>query len=151
MKIGVISDTHAGLISEVPSAILNALATVDLIVHAGDFTEKAVLDGLTAIGQVKAVSGNMDSQELKKALPRTELFAVGKKKIGLVHGSGGPSGIAERIRELFTDADVIIFGHSHVPCNRYIRGALLFNPGQARNSFGLITIDASIKAEILKA
>jgi putative phosphoesterase len=68
IKIGVISDTHA--ISEVPSAILNALATVDLIVHAGDFTEKAVLDGLTAIGQVKAVSGNMDSQELKKALPR---------------------------------------------------------------------------------
>jgi len=67
-----------------------------------------------------------------------------------VHGSGGPSGIAERIRELFTDADVIIFGHSHVPCNRYIHGALLFNPGQARNSFGLITIDASIKAEILK-
>ena len=70
IKIGVISDTHARLISEVPCAILNALATVDLIVHAGDFTEKAVLDGLTAIGQVKAVSGNMDSQELKKALPR---------------------------------------------------------------------------------
>ena len=95
MKIGVISDTHARLLSEVPSAIVNALATVDLIVHAGDFTEKAVLDGLTAIGQVKAVSGNMDSQELKKALPRAELFVIGKKKIGLVHGSGGPSGIAE--------------------------------------------------------
>ena len=151
MKIGVISDTHARFISEVPSAILNALATVDLIVHAGDFTDKAVLDGLAAIGQVKAVSGNMGSQELKKLLPRTELFALGKKKIGLVHGSGGPSGMAERARELFTDADVIIFGHSHVPCNRYIRGALLFNPGHARNSFGLITIDDSIKAEIMKA
>ncbi len=64
MRIGVISDTHARAIDGVPSAILKALETVDLIVHAGDFTEKAVLDGLKAMGHVKAVSGNMDSREV---------------------------------------------------------------------------------------
>lgn len=150
MRLGVISDTHASGINGIPRPVLKALETVDIIVHAGDFTEKGVLDGLAAIGQVKAVCGNMDSQELKKILPRTELFTIGQKKVGLVHGSGGPWGIAERVREQFSDADIIIFGHSHAPCNRYVRGTLLFNPGQAKNSFGLVTIDDSIKAEIVR-
>lgn len=150
MKIGVISDTHARTVDEIPKPVLKTLETVDLIAYAGDFTEKAVLDGLAVIGQVKAVWGNMDSQELKKILPRTELFEIGNKKIGLVHGSGGPWGIAERVRELFIDVDVIIFGHSHTPCNRYIRGTLMFNSGQASNSFGLLTIDDGIKSEIMR-
>jgi uncharacterized protein len=150
MKVGAISDTHASTVDGIPRSILKAIGTVDLIVHAGDLTENAVLDGLAAIGRVKAVCGNMDSQELKKILPRTELFTIGKKKIGLVHGSGAPWGIAERVREQFTDIDVIIFGHSHAPCNRYIRGTLLFNPGRASNSFGLLTIDDSIKSEIIR-
>lgn len=150
MKIGVISDTHARTIDGLPVAILRAIETVDLIVHAGDFTEKAVLDGLKVIGEVKAVRGNMDSPELKKVLPQTDLFVVDEKRVGLVHGSGGPLGIAERVQALFVDAHVIIFGHSHEPCNQYLRGTLLFNPGPARNSFGLITIDGGIKAEIVR-
>lgn len=150
MKIGIISDTHARTIDGVPPLILKALETVDLIVHAGDFTEKAVLDALAAIAEVKAVSGNMDSLELKRVLPRTELFTVSGKKIGLAHGSGGPWRIAERVREQFTGADIIIFGHSHEPCNRYIRGILLLNPGSARNSFGLVTIDDRIRAEVMR-
>jgi 3',5'-cyclic AMP phosphodiesterase CpdA len=93
MKIGVISDTHARTIEGIHKSILKALETVDLIVHAGDFTEKAVLDGLKFIGQVKAVCGNMDSHELKNMLPQTELLTLGEKRIGLVHGSGGPWGI----------------------------------------------------------
>jgi predicted phosphodiesterase len=46
--------------------------------------------------------------------------------------------------------DIIIFGHSHEPCNRYVQGILLFNPGQAKNSFGLLTIDDRIDARILR-
>jgi putative phosphoesterase len=151
MKIGVISDTHTRTIGGIPKSILKALETVDLIVHAGDFIERAVLDALQAIGQVKAVCGNMDSHELKNILPQTELFMISEKRIGLVHGTGGPRGIAERVRKLFPDAHIIIFGHSHEPCNRYLHGTLLFNPGPARNSFGLITIDGGVKAEIMRA
>ena len=60
MRLGVISDTHAKEFDELPAPVLTALAGVDLIVHAGDFTEKAVLTGLKALGEVKAVCGNMD-------------------------------------------------------------------------------------------
>ena len=46
MKIGVLSDTHFDSLGQIPSPILKALSEVDLIVHAGDFTETAVLEGL---------------------------------------------------------------------------------------------------------
>ena len=150
MKLGIISDTHVGTIDEIPAAVRKALANVDIIIHAGDFTQKAVLDGLRAIGQVKAVRGNVDSTEVKGNLPERDVFEVGGKKIGLIHGSGAPWGITKRVKNQFSGVDIIIFGHSHEPHNRYIRGVLLVNPGQAKNSFGLLTIEDGIKADILR-
>jgi len=151
LKLGIISDTHVSAIEEIPIAIRKALADVDLIVHAGDFTHKAVLDGLQALGKVMAVRGNMDSLELKRILPEKDVFEIGGKKIGLTHGTGAPWGIAQRVRKQFAEVDIIIFGHSHEPCNRYIEGVLLFNPGHAKSSFGLLTIDDRISAQILRA
>jgi putative phosphoesterase len=148
--LGVIADTHVRTIDEIPVKIRKALANVDLIIHAGDFTAGAVLDGLQAMGKVKAVRGNMDSAELKRILPERMEFEVNGKKIGLVHGSGAPWGIAERVRDQFTGVDIVIFGHSHEPCHRYIRGVLLFNPGPARHSYGLMTIDDVVEANVLK-
>jgi putative phosphoesterase len=150
LRIGVISDTHVKTCGQIPERIQDALSRVDLIVHAGDFTEITVLEGLKALGEVKAVCGNMDSGELKRMLPEKELFVANGKKIGLTHGSGGPWGIANRIRQMFNDVDLIIFGHSHEPCQQYLEGSLLFNPGQARDSFGLLTIADEIKAEIIR-
>ncbi len=150
MRIGVISDTHVKTIDGIPAKIFKALAEVDLIVHAGDFTEMAVLDGLKQLAEVKAVCGNMDSSELKQILPQKESFVVCRKKVGLIHGSGGPWGIASRVRELFSNPDLIIYGHSHEPYNQYLKGSLMFNPGRTRDSFGLLTIDDEIKAEIIR-
>lgn len=150
MRIGVISDTHVKTFSDIPEPILIALAEVDLIVHAGDFTERAVLDGLRTLGEMKAVHGNMDSEELKRMLPQQELFVVSGKKVGLTHGWGEPWRIADRVKGKFSDVDIIIYGHSHQPSNQYIQGSLLFNPGRARDSFGLLTIDDEIKAEIIR-
>jgi putative phosphoesterase len=150
VKLCIISDTHARTIDEIPAAVRKALSEADLIIHAGDFTREAVLDGLLSMGKVKAVSGNMDSAELKSRLPQREVFQVSGRKIGLTHGSGAPWGIADRVRQQFADVDVIIFGHSHEPCNSYIQGVLLFNPGQARDSFGLLNIDDGIKADIVR-
>ena len=150
MRIAVLSDTHAHTVNAIPERIRAVLAGVDLIVHAGDFTEKAVLEGLRTLGEVKAVRGNMDSGELKRVLPEKELFVVNGRKIGLTHGFGGPWGIAGRTRQLFGDVDIIVFGHSHEPCNQHLQGSLLFNPGRARDSFGLLTINDEIRAEIIE-
>ena len=150
MKLAVLTDTHVGSIEEMPGPMLKALAEVDLIVHAGDFTETAVLEGLRTLGEVKAVCGNMDSRAIQMALPRKELFVAAGKKIGIVHGSGVPWGIAGRVRGEFDDVDIIIFGHSHMSCNERIRSALMFNPGRCRESYGLLTIGEETRAEIVK-
>ena len=150
MRLAVLTDTHVGSVRELPGSMLKALAEVDLIVHAGDFTETAVLEGLRSLREVKAVCGNMDAMTIKMALPRKDVFAVAGKRIGVMHGRGTPLGIAGRVRGEFDDLDVIIFGHSHVPCNERIKGALMFNPGRCRDSYGLLTIMDHISAEIIR-
>lgn len=150
MRIGVVADTHVTELSEMAAPILAALTKVDLIVHAGDFTGKTVLDGLKSLGPLKAVCGNMDSGELKRILPQKELFVVNGKRIGLTHGSGAPWGIAGRVRTMFDDVDIIIYGHSHKADKELVRGSLLFNPGCARNSFGLLTVDDEVNAKIVR-
>jgi len=150
MRIGVVSDTHLTSFAQVPDRILLALAEVDLIIHAGDFVARDVLDGLKRLGEVKAVRGNMDSEELKRILPEKELLLIEGKRIGITHGSGSPYGIDDRVGRMFEDVDVIVFGHSHQSQNEIKKGILFFNPGQARNSFGILTVGKEVKGEIIK-
>ena len=150
MKMGVISDTHMRSHEEIPPAMVRALSNVDLIVHAGDIVTLEVLEGLRRLGEVKAVRGNMDSDEIKSLLPEKELIEIAGRKIGITHGSGGPWGIQHRVRGLFDDVDVIIYGHSHEAKNEQIGGILFFNPGVGRKSLGILTIEKGVKGEIIK-
>ena len=150
MKIGVLSDTHVSSFIELPNKILTTLAKVDIIIHAGNFTTKDVLDGLNQQWEVGAVCGNMDSNELKRLLPERELLTLGGKRIGITHGWGSPYGIEDRVGKLFSNVDIIVFGHSHQPMNKVIHGILFFNPGQTRNSFGILTIGEKTSGKIIR-
>ena len=149
MKIGVISDTHASSFAQLPGRILRALAEVDLIIHTGDFVTRDVLDGLKRLGELKAVRGNMDSEELKQILPEKEILEIEGRRVGIIHGWGSPHGIDDRVGGMFEDVDIIVYGHSHHSQNEVKRGILFFNPGQARNSFGILTIDREVRGEII--
>ncbi|HEX4202594.1 MAG TPA: metallophosphoesterase family protein, partial [Ktedonobacteraceae bacterium] len=60
----------------------------------------------------------------------------------------------------FPDAQVVVFGHSHVPYNQEHEGQLLFNPGSANDrrrqptcSLGMLYIDdeaQTVRGEIIK-
>ncbi len=150
MRIGVLSDTHVQRLAELHPEIIKSLGDVDLIVHCGDFVGIGVLEGLRQMGEVKAVRGNMDSPAVKEALPEKEVFVIAGKKVGLVHGWGAPIGIEERVRGLFDDVDIILFGHSHwAKCER-IGGVFFFNPGPGSRSFGIITIGDDVSGKIIK-
>jgi putative phosphoesterase len=150
MKIGVLSDTHIHVAEEIPPAVVKAFSNVDLIIHAGDFVGLEVLDGLKRLGEVKAVRGNMDSMELRSLLPEKELLVAEGKKIGIIHGWGGPEGIEQKVRERFDDVDIIIYGHSHRDRNERIGDVLFFNPGPGQRSFGILTIGEDVQGEIIK-
>ena len=150
MKIGVLSDTHMHSAEEIPPEIIEVFPEMDLIVHAGDFVGSAVLEGLRRLGEVKAVHGNVDSMKLRGLLPDKELLVAGGRKIGVTHGWGGPEGIEHRVRELFDDVDIIIYGHSHRAKIEQIGSTLFFNPGPGYQSFGILTFGEDIKGEIIK-
>jgi len=89
MIIGVLSDTHIPFFArEIPHEIMDAFRSCDLIVHAGDILELSVIETLQQIAETKAVRGNMDTDEVKKALPESIVFEAGHKKVGVTHGRG---------------------------------------------------------------
>jgi len=153
MRIAVLADTHVHMLEHLPKKIINAIATADLIIHAGDFTDVQVLKELKRLREVRAVQGNMDSTELKTILPVKEIVEVENKRIGITHGSGVPWGIEERVRKMFESdrIDIIVYGHAHRSQNKIINDILFFNPGKAINSFGILTIDGEAKGEIISS
>ena len=136
MKIGVISDTHIPKAAlDLPSAVYKEFVNVDLILHAGDFVEISVLNKLKKLAPIKAVCGNMDTEEIRNILPKKDVIKVKGFKIGIVHGSGPPNGLIKSVKNEFANGiNVIIFGHSHTPCNERIGKTLFFNPGSPTDS-----------------
>ena len=161
MKIGVISDTHiTNKATDLPKEIYSAFKNVDLILHAGDFIDISVINKLKNICKdFRGVYGNMDSGEIKNTLPEKQVIQIGKFKIGLIHGWGNPAKLIQDLPAKFKEdkLDVIVFGHAHYPVNEKHNGILFFNPGSLTdkifasfNSYGIIEINDSIKAEIMK-
>ena len=153
MRIAVLADTHVNTLEHLPKKIIDIISTVDLIIHAGDFTDVQVLEELKRLKVVKAVQGNMDSTELKTTLPVKEIVEIESKRIGITHGSGSPWGIEERVKKMF-ESDriaIIVFGHSHQSQNTVINNILFFNTGKATDSFGILTIDREAKGEIINS
>ena len=120
--IGIISDTH-GLVR--PQA-LEALKSVDMILHAGDIGSKDVLDTLNELAPVVAVRGNNDKADWARSLPDWEVVEVGNVSIYMLHDVKeidiSPSGAGFQ---------VVVSGHSHQPAVQEQRGVLYINPGSA--------------------
>ncbi len=151
VRIGVVSDTHLRSFNQLPQELIRALGKVDLIVHAGDIVTMDVIQGLQTLAPVHGVCGNMDLPEVRNSLPQNLLLELEGKKIGIVHGSGGPAGLESRVLQLFPGADVVIFGHSHIAANDASNGVLLFNPGRANESYGLLEVGETISGRIIRA
>jgi uncharacterized protein len=132
VHVVVIADTHlrrAWPNRRLPAPAVRALAEADVILHAGDITEPEHLDDLRRHAEVHAVLGNNDP-ELVGVLPETLEVELAGVRVGMIHDSGPARGRAPRLHRTFPEADVVVFGHSHIPVNEPgVEGQLLFNPG----------------------
>ncbi len=146
MKIGVVSDTHSLLI---PPEVINALNKTDMIIHAGDFCTPKDVEIFSRLKDFKGVYGNMDGEDVRKLLPRRQIFEADGVSIGIFHGEGPRDGVLDAVRNAFKDTklDVVVFGHSHQPFNQLIAGTLYFNPGSPNDivstlyrSYGILEI-----------
>jgi len=82
-------------------------------------------------------------------LPAERSFTVEGLTIAMVHDSGARQGREARLRRRFPAAEVVVFGHSHVPVDAPgLGGQRLFNPGspterrrQPHHTFGRLRIE----------
>ncbi|MBI2683796.1 MAG: metallophosphoesterase family protein [Actinobacteria bacterium] len=134
LRIGVISDTHAPQRgSELSRACADELRRCDMIIHAGDFSDGAMLDATMALGPpVVAVHGNADSEEVRRRLPATAEVTASGLRIGVTHNAGAAAGRLERLRRRFPGTSLVVFGHSHIPLLEQAEdGFTILNPGSA--------------------
>jgi putative phosphoesterase len=129
-EVGILADTHCPRFP-FRAAWLEGLDGVDLILHAGDLVDPGVLRDLEALAPVVAVAGNNDDPAL--GLPDVARVRLGELRLVLTHGHLGPGPTtAERAATLGRPwADLVVFGHSHVPLLTTVDGLVLLNPGSA--------------------
>lgn len=123
--IGLISDTH-GLVRP---DVHDALAGVELILHAGDVGGDEVLDELATIAPVLAVTGNTDPAGNPRLALSIERKVDGVS-IHVSHGHEIGSPTPERLFKRYA-ADVIVYGHTHRQLVTQDEGRWAVNPGSA--------------------
>lgn len=146
MKVAVLADTHIPKkAKKLPAAAELVLQSADLIIHAGDVISRDFLEQLRSIAPLHAVLGNND---INLDLPESLELEIEQVKLAIIHDSGNKKGRGKRMRRLFPEAQIVIFGHSHVPVNQDEDGVRLFNPGsptdkrmQPKPTMGLLSLN----------
>jgi putative phosphoesterase len=157
LKVAVLADTHIPKRAKaLPDAAWALVRSADAIIHAGDVLTAVFLDQLRACAPTYAVRGNNDAE--LRFLPASITFELERVAFAVVHDGGGRTGREHRMRRLFPAADVVIFGHSHIPWNEHTDGQLLFNPGSPTDrrkqpycTMGLLCVEGTnVTAEIIR-
>lgn len=154
--IGIISDTHLPDEGIFPLRLLADLEKLDLIIHLGDFCNVKAYKDLQKIAPIIAVHGNMDEPELKSLLPEKKKIEIHGYNLGLIHGWGPPKNMEKRVVTAFSNVDIVLFGHSHVPLAQTIDDVLVFNPGSptlnrdGTGSYGVLELGETITHRIIQ-
>jgi putative phosphoesterase len=107
-----------------------------------------VLDELQTFAPVRAVLGNNDGADVvARGVTEAVRLEFDGLRVAMIHDAGPAAGRAARMRRRFPDADLVVFGHSHIPLDLTADGLRLFNPGsptdrrrQPHGTIGLLEI-----------
>jgi uncharacterized protein len=131
VRVIALSDTHAPRRwHSCPPAVAAQLRGADLILHAGDVCTAGVLDELAGYAPVRAVRGNNDGPDVAAWGARDTLeLDLDGLRVAMIHDAGPASGRPPRMRRRFPGAQLVVFGHSHIPLDHAEAGQRIFNPG----------------------
>src|SRR3954449_10689244 len=135
VKLVLIADTHVPKRArDLPAPVWAAIDAADVVVHAGDWVDVALLDAIEERARrLVAVVGNNDGADLRARLPEVARADLDGLRLAVVHETGAASGRERRAAAEYPDDDVLVFGHSHIPWDSTTpnrRGTLrLLNPG----------------------
>ncbi|WP_411722254.1 metallophosphoesterase family protein [Mycetocola sp.] len=129
-RLLLLADTHVPKRARaLPEEVWRAVDEADVVFHAGDWVEEALLDELEArAARLIGVYGNNDG--LRSRLPEVAKVTIDGIRFAMIHETGPATGREARCEAQFPDADVLVFGHSHIPWDTTTpRGLRLLNPG----------------------
>jgi putative phosphoesterase len=132
VSLVVTADTHVPKRSrDLPHALWAAIDAADVVVHAGDWVDVALLDRLEERSRrLVGVCGNNDHGALRERLPEVARAQIEGIRFAVVHETGDANGRELRCSARFPDTDVLVFGHSHIPWDTTApTGLRLLNPG----------------------
>jgi putative phosphoesterase len=138
MRIGVLSDTHLPAnipdLGDLGSSSAEFLASVDLIIHAGDVILPSVLDWCAQFAPVVCAQGNHDHFEDER-MSSIVVFEHEGWRIGAVHDVEAIPPYVNTVDQLkqvvYKDAtlDILIAGDSHYERLEYRDATLLVDSG----------------------
>jgi len=151
MRVVVLADTHAPRRWRAcPPRVAAELRGADLVLHAGDVCTASVLAELAQYAPVVAVVGNNDAPDVADwGATQTAELTLDGLRVAMLHDSGPAAGRLARMRRAFPAADLLVFGHSHIPLDQSAYGLRIFNPGsptdrrrQPHGTLGVLRIDS---------
>lgn len=157
MKILVISDTH-GEIDKAKEAIKSNV-DIDLIIHLGDyFRDAQKLESMFPNIPIEYIYGNSDF--MIGDVPAEKILECMGKKIFITHGhrysvKWDYNRLHKKAEEI--DADILLFGHTHVAEKIEEKDYVLINPGsiseprsEDNESYAIIEIEEGrIKSKLI--
>lgn len=150
MKIGLLSDTHGWLDSQV----FRHFQECDEIWHAGDIGNINIIERLEASKPLRAVYGNIDGQDIRAKCPENQHFMCADLRVWITHIAGKPprytpavlAGLQQQV------PDILVCGHSHilqVVHDPAYPPLLYLNPGAA-GQYGFHQVRTLLRFEIKK-
>lgn len=130
-KILLLSDTH----SHIDDTILKYVRQADEVWHAGDIGNLSVTDTIKKEKPLRAVYGNIDSNEARQEFPLNNRFMCEGVDVWITHIGGYPGKYSPAVREALhaNPPKLFICGHSHILKVQFDKrlGLLHMNPGAA--------------------
>ena len=123
MKILVVSDTH-GRCKNL-EYVLKRTKPIDMLLHLGDVLgDSNYIQELSGC-RTEIIAGNND---LFSGLDREKLFQIGKYTVWMTHGHRYT---IDDLREeaVWCNADIVLFGHTHIPLIDHKGTTFFVNPG----------------------
>jgi len=159
VRLLLIADTHVPKRArDLPRRVWDEVAGADVVLHAGDLVEPALLDALEARSKrLVACWGNNDGAELRRRLPERADATLGGLRFTVVHETGAASGRDARMANDYPDTDVLVFGHSHIPWDTTAKtGLRLLNPGSPTDrrrqpfcTFMTVTVEGAALSDVV--
>lgn len=131
-RLLIIADTHVPKRARrLPPEVWEEAEVADVVVHAGDWVNVELLDELEHRTQrLIGVYGNNDGADLRARLPEIARADIEGIRFAVIHETGAATNREKRMDAMFSDVDVLVFGHSHIPWDTTTpNGMRLLNPG----------------------